>query len=241
MEDRPSNRLGRRQARFDPRTPIATIAGARMLVLAIVTEARTQIRRVPRPSAGAVAAFVAATFTLGVFWFAARAQDDSMPATTLEVADGEGYGHYLTDAHGNAVYLFVEESEGESTTDAADDDERVTSGTRDSSPACTAACAAIWSPLSAAKVTAPEGIDADLLYTATVSGRTQVVLNGWPLYTFAGDTQPGDTNGEGIEPPDAAAYGGSWYLVSPDGTPVEEEQDTTPTQAPKYKGGHGHY
>lgn len=225
MEEHPRNLLGRHQARLRASTAVATIASATTQVLSAIAEAGTRIRRVPRPSAGVAAAFVAATFTLGTLWFVARAQYGSMPTPTLKVADGEEYGHYLTDADGNAVYLFVEESEGESSTDAADDTEPMTSGTRDASPACTAACAAIWSPLTASTVIAPEGVGADLLYTATVSGRTQVVLNGWPLYTFAGDTKPGDTNGEGIEPPDAAAYGGSWYLVSPDGTPIEEDSE----------------
>lgn len=225
MEQHPNRDLDRHQASVGTETPAATIANATTLVLASIAAARTRLGRVARPSAGVAAAFVAATFTLGMLWFAARAQYKSMPTPTLKVADSEEYGHYLTDAHGNAVYLFVEESEGESSKDAADDNEPMTSGTRDASPACTADCAAIWSPLTTSMVTAPEGVDADLLYTATVSGRTQVVVNGWPLYTFAGDTKPGDTNGEGIEPPDAAAYGGSWYLVSPDGTAIEENSE----------------
>jgi predicted lipoprotein with Yx(FWY)xxD motif len=31
-----------------------------------------------------------------------------------------------------------------------------------------------------------------------VDGETQVTLNGWPLYYYAGDNDPGDTNGQGV-------------------------------------------
>ncbi len=32
----------------------------------------------------------------------------------------------------------------------------------------------------------------------TPDGKKQVTLNGWPLYYFAGDSKPGDTNGQGV-------------------------------------------
>ena len=41
----------------------------------------------------------------------------------------------------------------------------------------------------------------------------QVTYNGWPLYFYAGDTAPGDTNGQG--------QGGVWYVVDPTGNPIE--------------------
>lgn len=34
----------------------------------------------------------------------------------------------------------------------------------------------------------------------------------WPMYTFAGDKKPGDTNGQGV--------GGTWYAVTPEGKPI---------------------
>jgi predicted lipoprotein with Yx(FWY)xxD motif len=41
----------------------------------------------------------------------------------------------------------------------------------------------------------------------------QVTYAGQPLYFFAGDEQPGDTNGQ--------AVGDVWFVVTPDGTPIE--------------------
>ena len=42
-----------------------------------------------------------------------------------------------------------------------------------------------------------------------------ITYNGHPLYRFAGDQNPGDTNGQGVN-----AYGGGWYAVSPAGNLV---------------------
>jgi len=42
----------------------------------------------------------------------------------------------------------------------------------------------------------------------------RVTLGGPPLYHFSGDEAPGDTNGQDI--------GDVWYVVSPDGEPIEE-------------------
>jgi len=46
-------------------------------------------------------------------------------------------------------------------------------------------------------------------------GAMQVTYNGWPLYYYARDQNPGDTNGQDVE-----GFGGEWYLVTPEGHPV---------------------
>ncbi|WP_151475606.1 SCO0930 family lipoprotein [Streptomyces albicerus] len=40
-------------------------------------------------------------------------------------------------------------------------------------------------------------------------GLKQQSIDCWPMYTFAGDKKPGDTNGQGV--------GGTWYVMSPEG------------------------
>jgi predicted lipoprotein with Yx(FWY)xxD motif len=40
-------------------------------------------------------------------------------------------------------------------------------------------------------------------------GLKQQSIDCWPMYTFAGDKKPGDTNGQGV--------GGTWYAMSPEG------------------------
>jgi predicted lipoprotein with Yx(FWY)xxD motif len=61
---------------------------------------------------------------------------------------------------------------------------------------------------------AGDGVDESLLSTITRDdGTTQVTYNGWPLYTFSGDTAPGDTNGAGEED--------TWFLISSTGDPLQ--------------------
>ncbi|GAA3871048.1 SCO0930 family lipoprotein [Streptomyces lacrimifluminis] len=43
-------------------------------------------------------------------------------------------------------------------------------------------------------------------------GLKQQSIDCWPIYTFAGDKAPGDTNGQGV--------GGTWYAIAPDGKAV---------------------
>ncbi len=45
----------------------------------------------------------------------------------------------------------------------------------------------------------------------------QVTYNGHPLYTYAGDTKPGDTNGQNLD-----QFGAEWYVLSPAGDKVEK-------------------
>jgi len=72
------------------------------------------------------------------------------------------------------------------------------------------ACASTW---PAVIVTGPPkagpGIDGTLSTFTRDDGRTQLQIDGHPLYTFAGDTKPGDTNGQGIID--------KWYAVTADG------------------------
>ncbi len=51
--------------------------------------------------------------------------------------------------------------------------------------------------------------------TKRSDGKTQVTYNGHPLYTFTGDSNPGDTSGQGVN-----VFGGLWYAVSPSGQQV---------------------
>lgn len=48
---------------------------------------------------------------------------------------------------------------------------------------------------------------------ARTDGTFQLRAKDFPLYTFAGDSAPGDTNGEGL--------GGVWYPMSPCGNLIQ--------------------
>jgi predicted lipoprotein with Yx(FWY)xxD motif len=152
---------------------------------------------------------------LAMFSMAILAQDAAGPVT-VTVAESEEYGPYLADAEGNALYLFVNEE-----MEMMDmGEEGMTEGVRENAAPCEGGCLEAWPPLVASEVTAGEGVDAELLYTAEFGGMTMVVYNGWPLYYFANDEAPGDTNGQGRGQAPTI-----WYLVSPEGNPVETEAE----------------
>ncbi|MEU6984634.1 hypothetical protein ABZ946_14615 [Streptomyces sp. NPDC046324] len=78
---------------------------------------------------------------------------------------------------------------------------------------CNDACATTWPPV----VVAPGGrifIDgvkkSDVGVVKRDDGNLQVTIGGWPVYRFAKDLRPGDTNGQGV--------GGTWFGVTPSGT-----------------------
>lgn len=103
-----------------------------------------------------------------------------------------GSSGFLTDGQGRTLYLLTQD--------------------RQASPTCSGSCADTWPPFTG-RVTAGEGVDADLIGSVTRSdGGSQVTYNGWPLYYYSGDFVPGDANGQGV--------GGVWFVVSPGGEPV---------------------
>ena len=119
-------------------------------------------------------------------------------AAAVMVADSS-LGKILTGSNGMTVYLFMPDAQG--------------------APTCTSACAKAWPPLTvadAASLAGADGVDASLLKTVDHPGvGTQVTYNGWPLYYYAADSAPGDTNGEGS--------GGVWYVVDPTGNPIDND------------------
>jgi predicted lipoprotein with Yx(FWY)xxD motif len=114
--------------------------------------------------------------------------------TEIETEDS-ALGTILADSDGNTLYVFLADGENEST--------------------CYDDCAATWPPLVArGEVEGGGDVDESLLGTTErTDGTLQVTFNGMPLYYFADDQAPGDTNGQGI--------GDVWYVVGPDGNPIQ--------------------
>ena len=76
---------------------------------------------------------------------------------------------------------------------------------------CYGTCATNWppvtGPVSAAGVTGTFGT------ITRTGGSVQATFDGHPLYTFAGDTAPGQNNGNGLN-----AAGGLWHEITASGT-----------------------
>jgi predicted lipoprotein with Yx(FWY)xxD motif len=89
-------------------------------------------------------------------------------------------------------------------------------GNQPAKSVCEGQCLTSWPPLltdgTPVKVSAE--IDSAKVGTLTRSdGTVQVTLNGWPLYLFAKDQQPGDVKGEGVN--------GKWSAVGADAKPLK--------------------
>jgi predicted lipoprotein with Yx(FWY)xxD motif len=75
---------------------------------------------------------------------------------------------------------------------------------------CTTGCSEIWPALLVTGSSAPTSSAAlpGTLAVHTNANGNQVEYNGHFLYTFSGDSAPGQTNGEGIR--------GKWFVATPD-------------------------
>ncbi len=77
------------------------------------------------------------------------------------------------------------------------------------STVCSGGCAGAWPPLvvsSSGTPTSATSLPGKLTIVADTNGN-QVEYNGHPLYTYSGDTGPGQTNGEGVA--------GIWHVCTP--------------------------
>jgi len=121
------------------------------------------------------------------------------PTSTGSVSVGTtDVGRVLVDPSKMTLYAFAKDSPGHS--------------------ACAGSCAVYWPPVP--------GADAPTSSTGSVSakfdtikradGSSQLTVNGWPMYTYAGDSSPGQANGQGKN-----LSGGLWWVVSPDGSWVK--------------------
>jgi predicted lipoprotein with Yx(FWY)xxD motif len=77
---------------------------------------------------------------------------------------------------------------------------------------CTGTCLADWHPLLVPAGTKPTG-PVKLGTIKRPEGKTQVTFKGKPLYAFAGDSKPGQANGEGFK--DVGTWHAATLAASP--------------------------
>ncbi len=104
-------------------------------------------------------------------------------------------GKVLVSASGRTVYALTNDANGTSS--------------------CNGACAQAWPPVVVGKGwTVATGLDRSRFGTAARDdGSRQLVAGRWPLYTFSGDSGPGDVNGQGS--------GGVWFAVGANGNLIK--------------------
>lgn len=125
--------------------------------------------------------------------------DSAMKATTISTAKVGDLGTILVDSGGLTVYYFKKDENGKS--------------------ACYGACAEAWPPVSTEGNPVAKGgaMDGKLGTVKRKDGSTQVTYAGWPLYLYAGDSKPGQANGNDIE-----QFGAEWYALTPSGEKPED-------------------
>jgi predicted lipoprotein with Yx(FWY)xxD motif len=91
--------------------------------------------------------------------------------------------------------------------------------------ACSGGCASTWPPYLSSGAGAPTSAStlAGKLAVQTTTNGQQITYNGHLLYTYAGDSAPGQTNGEGI--------GNKWFVATNDLGASTTQQNTPPSSS----------
>ncbi len=107
----------------------------------------------------------------------------------INVASSPTVGDHLVDFQGVSLYISLNDQPGKSS--------------------CTGDCLQNWRPLVAfGRLVPGQGVQTNKLgIIVRPDGARQVTYGGQPLYYFAHDSQPGNTNGQGID--------GTWFVVQP--------------------------
>jgi predicted lipoprotein with Yx(FWY)xxD motif len=168
------------------RSPLVFLAGLALLLGACTSTGSSTAASAGTESMG--------TESMGTESMGTESAPASMAmGSAIQVADTD-LGQILTDADGLTIYHFANDSEGVS--NCADD------------------CLANWPPVEVSgSAEAGDGVTAELGTFTRDDGTTQLTVNGFPAYYFAGDAAAGDTNGQGVND--------VWWVFGADGTPIE--------------------
>jgi predicted lipoprotein with Yx(FWY)xxD motif len=93
---------------------------------------------------------------------------------------------------------------------------------------CNGTCASFWPPVKG-PATAGSGVTGTLTTITRSDGSMQAAYDGHPLYTYVGDTAPGQAKGNGLN-----LSGGVWHVVPASG-------GAAPAQSPSSGSGGGGY
>ncbi|MFB4305392.1 hypothetical protein [Actinomadura sp. GTD37] len=115
--------------------------------------------------------------------------------TVVKAKKDPKLGLILTDGDGRTLYRFDKDTDKPPTTN------------------CFGACKKAWPPATFKgwKKLKLEGVSRKAVnfIERKDDGKCQLTINGWPMYYYEKDEQPGDTNGQGV--------GGVWWATTPTG------------------------
>jgi predicted lipoprotein with Yx(FWY)xxD motif len=111
------------------------------------------------------------------------------------------YGEVLTDTDGLTLYIFTDDGTGD--------------------PTCLDACTDIWPAVIAENIETRGELDIEVNLVDGDAAERQVTVNGRPVYTYSGDSEPGMATGQGL--------GGKWWVLDVDGNPIESTETSATT------------
>jgi predicted lipoprotein with Yx(FWY)xxD motif len=141
---------------------------------------------------------------------ATAASSPASSGTTLKTAKIGG-ATVLTNAGGFILYWFAPDTPAKSN--------------------CSGSCATLWPPVKGPSAPGP-GITGKLGTITRSDGTAQATYNGHPLYTYVGDTAPGQAKGNGLN-----LSGGVWHEVT---VSVVAAAASAPSSSSGGGGGHGY-
>lgn len=127
------------------------------------------------------------------------------PASPTVSTHSTSLGIVLTNQQGLTLYYFTPEKGG--------------------TIACTGTCATTWPALTTpGTASGPSTVTGTFATVNLPDGSKEVTYNGWPLHTYAKDTSPGQTTGQGV--------GGKWFVATPSLTAEGNPGTPSPSGAP---------
>jgi predicted lipoprotein with Yx(FWY)xxD motif len=184
------------------RTRALLLAGPAALILAAAAACGSSGSSVAVTSGGSPTAATSVAAGAGSSSTAAAS------SAALMVTTNSSLGQIVTTASGMTVYRYDADSASPSKSN------------------CSGGCASAWPPVLVTGSSMPQvtGVSSSLVGEITRSdGTKQVTLDGWPLYTYAGDSGAGAISGQG--------QGGSWWAVTPTGAKAAASGAKTATSA----------
>jgi predicted lipoprotein with Yx(FWY)xxD motif len=173
---------------------LAGLAGAAMLAAGCGSSSPSKPATSSTPPASATSASPSATASSGA------ASSGAASGTALKTTKIGGVT-VLTNAKGFTLYWFAPDTSTKSN--------------------CNASCTTVWPPV-AGPATAGAGVTGKLATIKRSDGSTQATYNGHPLYTYVGDSAPGQAKGNGL-----TLSGGLWHEVTASGATAPASSRST--------------
>ena len=128
--------------------------------------------------------------------------DDTIlePRPNFHTDEHPQLGEIIVDTNGYVVYMFDSDEQGAEESTCYDD------------------CADTWPPvLLDEEPIGDQSVAAEMTLFERDDGSMQVAVNGWPIYYFSGDDDPGQATGQGVN--------SGWWVLRPGGIPYRRDDD----------------